>query len=42
MLKTTVVFFLTKEGTVPDKEIKLAIVRKAQFARDPQKHTYKE
>jgi phage-related protein len=33
---------LTKEDTVPDKEIDLAIVRKAQFAQDPQKHTYKE
>ena len=33
---------LTKEDTVPDKEIELAIVRKAQFGQDPQKHTYKE
>lgn len=33
---------LTKEDTVPNKEIDLAIARKAQFAQDPQKHTYEE
>ena len=33
---------LIKEGVVPDREIDVAILRKGQFARDPQKHTYKE
>ena len=33
---------LTKEGTVPDTEIELAITHKGEFAQDPQKHTYKE
>lgn len=33
---------LIKEETVPNKEIDLAIVRRAQFAQDPQKHTYEE
>ena len=33
---------LTKEQTVPNAEIDLAIARKSSFARDPQKHTYEE
>ncbi len=33
---------LTKEGTVPDTEIELAITRRGEFVQDPQKHTYKE
>ena len=33
---------LTKEGTVPDTEIELAITHKGEFTQEPQKHTYKE
>jgi hypothetical protein len=33
---------LTKEDVVPDREIDLALTRKTQFARDAEKHTYKE
>jgi phage-related protein len=33
---------LTKEDVVPDREIDLALSRKKLFARDPEKHTYKE
>jgi len=33
---------LTKEDVVPNADIDLAIVRKGQFAQNPQKHTYKE
>jgi phage-related protein len=33
---------LTKEDVVPDRDIDLAIRRKADFGKDPQKHTYYE
>jgi hypothetical protein len=33
---------LTKEDMVPDREIELAISHRAQFAGDPERHTYKE
>lgn len=33
---------LTKEDSVPKKEIDIALSRKTRFARDPEKHTYKE
>jgi phage-related protein len=33
---------LTKEDVVPDREIDLALSRKARFENDPDKHTYKE
>jgi len=33
---------LTKEDVVPNREIELAILRHAQFGRDPERHTYKE
>ena len=33
---------LTKEDVVPQKEIDLALARKAKFEQDPSKHTYKE
>jgi phage-related protein len=33
---------LTKEDVVPDREIELAISRRAQYARNPARHTYKE
>ena len=32
----------TKEDVVPDREIDLAVRRKALFAADPEKHTYQE
>jgi hypothetical protein len=33
---------LTKEDVVPDQDIDLAVLRKATFARNRQRHTYKE
>jgi hypothetical protein len=33
---------LTKEDVVPDREIDLAVSRKAKFERNPKRHTYKE
>ncbi len=33
---------LTKEGQVPDREIELAIRRKAAFEAAPETHTYRE
>lgn len=32
---------LTKEDTVPDRDIERAIRRKAEFERDPTRHTYR-
>lgn len=32
----------TKEDAVPDREIDLAVARRAKYVRDPQKHTYLE
>lgn len=33
---------LTKERQVPDREIELALRRKAAFQSDPERHTYRE
>ena len=33
---------IAKERAVPSKEIDLALQRKARFAADPERHTYKE
>ena len=33
---------LTKEDVVPDREIDLAVKRKAAFEQDPERHTYRE
>jgi phage-related protein len=33
---------LTKERQVPDREIELALRRKAAFESEPEKHTYRE
>ncbi len=33
---------LTKEDVVPDRDIALAVRRKAKFENDPEEHTYKE
>lgn len=33
---------ITKEDIVPPKEIELAVRRKQQFERDPEKYTYEE
>lgn len=33
---------LTKEQQVPDREIELALRRRAAFENDPKRHTYKE
>jgi len=33
---------LRKEGRVPEGEIDLAVARKTEFEKDPDKHTYRE
>jgi phage-related protein len=33
---------LTKEDVVPDREIDLAVRRRAAFEQDPERHTYRE
>lgn len=40
--KAVVTHGLTKEGDVPDAEIRRAIDRKVKFERNPEKHTHRE